>query len=142
MNETAFLDQLGAAERDTRALFQLLSDRPGRRVAQVEPTPWLTAIVETVWAAPVRRARCKHARVMKSPAPLVLTIHARQIECLPCAFARARKTKGTLEDRRCDSCRALVPEGQVLTFALQVGVLIVLGGHCDACTPIVRGADA
>jgi len=139
---TALRDQLDAAQRDVQSVFQTIAAAPGRKVAHVRASDWLVAVVSTVATSPVRRSRCKHAAKAAGPMPLALTVHARVLECLPCASARARRMRGTLEDRRCDCCRTLIPEGEVLPFCVQVGPVLVSGGHCEACTATVRGIEA
>lgn len=138
---TAQQDQFHAARRDVLRILKSSADAAGMDSSMRLMSPWLSAIVTNVLSAPEHSgAHCKHLKRSRSPQPAILTVCVRRLECARCAERTLRAIHGTVEDRRCDHCRRVMPRGRVQTLMTAVGAIIVSAGHCADCAPIVRGA--
>lgn len=135
---TVFLDdQAQAAGRDAEAILRRVGQELGHQRFYDTPSPWVRDLVGYVIRG---RRTCRHLR-RATPRVAFLAAHRRRLDCSACAYTANARTLGTLEDRRCDVCRALIPPGQVTTTAVVVGFTIVTIGHCAGpCTDTVRGA--
>jgi hypothetical protein len=137
---TAHSDQFQAARRDVLRVLKTSAEAHNLDTSIQKMSPWLARIVANVLSAPRHSGvHCKHLQRSKSPQPAFLTVCVRRLECARCAERTLRAIHGTIEDRRCDCCRTVMPKGQVQTLMTAVGAIAVSAGHCADCAPIVRG---
>ncbi len=138
--DTFLGDQVAAAAGHANAIVGQLAAH-GYTAGHIAPSPWLVEQVQRVMLVPhARRPSCRHLRGRHSmPQVVFLSIHTRELRCAACAKAKSLKAIGTVEDRRCDRCSTVIPEGQVHVLLVAFGPVMVSAGCCARCHPIVVG---
>ena len=138
---THLRDQIGAATTDAERRLRRLAATRNYTPGLVQPSPRLRERVDEMLVAALAGdiVCCEHAQ---APQPLAVTLwetpHA--LRCLPCA-ATADVSVDEVEDNTCDLCRRHDPDG-VYAQVVQVGVLLVSFGSCEACLAELRAGAA
>lgn len=127
-------DQLEAATRDARAVFEVIASAPGRIAETRAALPgwveaWITAHNPEVWPA------CTH---VGSPRVVHIALwRPGLVLCTDCLIREEFRIEGTIEDRRCDRCGHV--GAQIHPIVTGFGPLLIHGGLCCQCSALEEG---
>ncbi|MCU1590249.1 MAG: hypothetical protein JWP11_1505 [Frankiales bacterium] len=127
-------DQIRAAsEHAERTLQALARDIPGVEL-QRKGFDFLDGIaVQAVEAVRTRRAvLCPHIDRRRPSVLHVFAHDPESVRCVPCSEVQGLAVRGTVEDRTCDGCGGVDPDG-VYPGVFSTGPLLVSFGLCDDC---------
>lgn len=128
-------DQIGAAEREAARSLVAQAAVIGSpiEVARDEDDPTARVMVERV-AAAVESREMRGCRHSNTPQPLWLHAweHPYVLRCQDCE--RVSPYPSPVEDRTCDICGYVDPEG-TWPSAMLKGSVTILMGRCDNCMP-------
>jgi hypothetical protein len=134
---TAQRDQADAAARHLLGVLHDRAQHIGQPVHHGTPGPVMDAVANRLaasWRARVLAAQptlCPHLSYT-APSPAIWLAWAPELlRCPRCAEDEARRTHGTTEDQRCDSCARIVPV--IRACMVEIPPLIVDGpGYNEA----------
>ncbi len=130
----ALADQAAAAQAHATATVRALAARTPRTALLAARWPFLDWIAATAFRS-VRSGTAHFCPHVDRARPSVLHVFAHEpatLRCVPCAEQHGRSIHGTLEDRTCDACGHVDPDG-VFAGATAAGPLLLSFGLCQSC---------